>query len=282
MRSTTGDILCFVLAAALAASAAPASTADGEDARKVRMEGLPGLVRVLAVDSFEDTLPGQMPRGWSVSGVKPEAMQPLSRYVTNARACSGQKSFVYDFSELPPGVRAGTASHGYTNRRLAKVEEGWCVLSFAFRHETGTLAVELRGPHNGGSRYQTFGVSFGDRFKGGEVFWTSAAGPRASAGPIRSGTWQRLTLVMPSVGVQKAHADSEPLSSYARIDVRSADGGWTLGEWRSVPVGKVEITGALTHFDFLGYGRARFLFDNVVWGVADAPPRVTAGATGKQ
>ena len=59
---------------------------------------------------------------------------------------------------------------------------------------------------------------------------------------------------------------------HARIDVRAPDGGWTLGEWRAAPLGGVEITGPLTHFDLLGYGRARFLFDNVVWGVTDAPP----------
>ena len=288
MHSIIGKMFCVLFAAAQTAAAGrPTHQSDGgragsppPAAREVRMDGLSRPVKVLSVDSFEKTLPGQLPKGWSVSGVRPDTMQPLSRYVTNARACSGRKSLAYDFSELPPGVRAGTASHGYTNRRLEKVAEGWCVLSFAFRHETGTLAMELRGPHKGGSPYQTFGVSFGDRFKGGEVIWTSATGPRASAGQLRSGAWQRLTLCFPSPGAQKAHSGAEPLCSYARIDVRSVDGGWTLGEWRAAPLGDVEITGPLTHFDLLGYGRARFLFDNVVWGITDAPPHVTVGIVG--
>ena len=142
MHSIIGKMFCVLFAAAQTAAAGrPTHQSDGGRAgnplpavREVRMDGMPRPVKVLSADSFEKTLPGQLPKGWSVSGVRPDAMQPLSRYVTNARACSGRKSLAYDFSELPPGVRAGTASHGYTNRRLEKVAEGWCVLSFAFRH----------------------------------------------------------------------------------------------------------------------------------------------------
>ena len=278
MHSTIGKIFCVLFAAAAVAGRPPCQRSGGRAGsplpavREVRMAGLPRPVKVLSVDSFENTLPGQMPNGWSVSGVKPNAMQPLSRYVTNARACSGRNSLAYDFSELPPGVRAGTAPHGYTNRRLEKVVEGWCVLSFAFRHETGTLVMELRGPHRGGSPYQTFGVLFGDRYSGDTVGWTSATGPREKAGAFRAGAWHRLTLCFPSPGVQKAHSGPGPLCSYARLDVRAPDGSWTLGEWRPAPVGDVSIIGPLSHFDLLGYGRCRMFFDNVVWGVTEAPP----------
>ncbi len=264
MRSTIGKVVCAIALTGCVLSA--------QGAREVRIDGLPEPVRVLSVDSFEGTLPGQLPKGWSISGEKPGDMRPLSRYVTNARSCSGRKSLAYDFSELPPGVGAGTASHGYTNRRLEPVKDGWWVLSFSFRQESGKLAVEMRGPHKGGSRYQTFGVEIGHRYSGTTVIWTSACGPRVSAGAFRPGTWHRLTLCMPSPGAQKAHAGGEPLCSYARLDVRSPAGGWTLGEWRSAPVGAVEITGPLTHFDFLGYGRSRFFFDNVVWGATASPP----------
>ena len=271
MRSIIGNMACF---ASVALAACAVSAAERQEIRKFHVDGIPGYVRALAVDSFEDVLPGKMPGEWWIYGEKSGEERPLSRYVTNSKACSGRNALAYDFSELPPGVRAGTAPHGYTNRSLAAVDEGWCVLSFAFRCETGTLAVELRGPHVGGSPYQVFGVSLGDRSKGGEVMWSSAAGPRTSAGLMRSGTWQRLVLVMPSAGVQKAYAGKGPLCSYARLDSRLPDGGWAIGEWRSAPVGDVKITGALTHFDFFGYGRARFHIDNVMWGVADAPPKM--------
>lgn len=273
MRFITGKRICLA-SAVLAAYAI--SAADRQEFRKLHVDGIPGYVCVLGEDSFEDVLPGKMPREWWISGEKPGEKRPLSRYVTNSKACSGRKALSYDFSELPPGVQAGTAPHGYTNRRLAAVDEGWCVLSFAFRCETGTLAVELRGPHVGGSPYQVFGVSLGGRAKGGEVTWTSAAGPRISAGVMRPGTWQRLTLVVPSAGEQKACVEKGSLCSYVRLDSIAPGGEWIVGKWRSAPVGDVEISGAISHFDFFGYGRARFHFDDVVWGVADAPPSSTS------
>ena len=273
--STTGDgaVRAGIALAALALllACADAFAAAVPEAGTVA-EGFPAPLRVLAGDTFEETLPGQLPAGWSLSGGARDAVAPLSRYVTNARGCAGRASLAYDFPELSPNVRAGAESHGYLCRRLPPVQEGWCVLSFCFRCDEGKLAVEIRGPHTGGTHYQVFGLEIGDRGLGAALMWRSAAGPRARAGQFRAGAWARAVLCFPSQGAQKAHAGDESLCSFARLDALRGDGTWEIGEWRSTPVGNVSIDGAPTHFDFLGYGRCRMTFDDILWARTEAPP----------
>ena len=208
-------------------------------------------------DDFENDLCGTFPKGWSLSGwFRKNEHREHCRYITNTESVSGEKSLAYDFSQMPIVTKSGPHPHAYTNKKLPPIRDGWVDISFCFKKELGSLTLEIRGEHKNGNGIKVpWWINIGDTVK-----IKSASASRFDvvvAGNVRPKVWYRLNLKLPTInGGQK--------EAQIRLDRYLGGGQFELGEFLSVPMGKMILTAPYTHFDFSGYGQSKFFIDDVM------------------
>jgi hypothetical protein len=217
---------------------------------------------ILFHDTFENDLCGTYPKGWNLlSWAKKGEYKELCRYVSNAESLGGEKSMVYDFSQLPIVTKAGKYPHGYTVRNFPKVDNGWACLSFCFKKEVGTLSVEIRGQHKNGNAIKIpWWIKIGDTLSIKSA--GSGRNEYANAGSVRPKIWYRVSFKLPTCGGKQSEA-------MVRLDRYLGGGKFENGEWKSAPIGKMELTAPYTHFDFSGYGQCKYFIDDVIFAQID-------------
>ena len=177
---------------------------------------------------FETQVPGQKPRGWSVTW---GAIGDDLCRVTNIRAAEGKQCMLLD-------RRSGTNKEPVKLMRpVPDVKQGWAELSFCMlvdgKAADAQFVVEIGEPHP----HQLVKVDVGLRGWGPKVYlypntlrsWTENWNAKRSMASYVPGVWHRVTLLMPTRrgGQKQAHGF---------LEARQADGSWRrAGPVRSVP-----------------------------------------------
>jgi hypothetical protein len=209
-------------------------------------------------DTFEDGLCGKFPNEWGISAWERKGeYKELCRYVSNVESLGGEKSLVYDFSQMPIVTKSGKYPHGYTARKFPVVKDGWACLSFCFKKEIGSLAVEIRGQHKNGNQ-----IKIPWWIKIGDLLTLKSAGSGrnefANAGSIRPKIWYRANFKLPTL-------EGKQNVAKVRLDRYLGNGKFENGEWKDAPIGKMELTQPYSHFDFTGYGQSKYFIDDVIF-----------------
>lgn len=206
---------------------------------------------------WDEMLPGTAAKGFSEvpDATRGPTGEEARIYVGNADCVSPPNSLVYDFADWPDG-----RTRGYAALALPAAAEGWTVLSFCFRKESGAASAELRG------LYDRPGETFNGVARAWPFLWIAlddfltvrAEGARrwdaVRVGAVLPGVWHRVSFRIPPPG-------SAGQAASATLERRKADGSFATVASERVPFGELVLR-RVAAFDLTGTGPCRILFDD--------------------
>ena len=168
---------------------------------------------------FEDQLPGQSPRGWSVAWGDPGDDLLL---VSNLRALTGAHSLLLDRQSGEQSPMAGYST------RFANAPNRWVAFAVGLliqgKADSVRFGLELRGA-NPGDRVLAVGID------GRKVSLTAVAAKESVAlGEYEEDGWHRLRLWLPTAGGGQKEAmarlDSRQPGQLCRVPCQAPPSGW--------------------------------------------------------
>ena len=205
-------------------------------------------VQVLEKIDFDNQTPGEIPRGWSGSGVP--ARSNTLQVVSNVECVSAPAAMLLDNSRL-----SATEGPGYYSTQLAPVSNGVAVVSFCFRLEEGQAAAEIRT--TGKKAWISHVVTIQDNLTVKGFTYDTGGGILSR---VNRYVWYRVTLWLPTQGFN-FHGWC------ARLDTLSGNGVWTLGEPMEFKADKLDVDGVYSVFDFCGGGPSKMFVDDMTIGI---------------
>ena len=219
---------------------------------------------MLFSQDFEDTVCGSMPKGMVDNWGLKSRTNELCRYVTNIDSATGEKSLMYDFSQLDPSF-GGKSPQGVDHRWLSwngipKLTNGWIHYSIAVKRLSGSIKGEIRSDI--GSRtdltmkkpyWIAYWLSFGEEFT---VRSEARDTKRVSIGALPKRQWCKIDLELPL-------PSNVATNAWGCISVKGCNGEFLPGPRVAIPLGDMRLLEGYSVMQIGGRGTSKWLVDDI-------------------
>lgn len=214
---------------------------------------------VVFAQDFENSMCGTIPKRLTDDWQLKNPTNEMCRYVTNIDAATGEKSLIFDFSQLSPSSSKGHFRRGVWHGWLswygkASLTNGWIHWTISVKRLSGLMQGEIRSDI--GSRtnpkskrlcwiayWLSFGEEFAVRCEAHKAQWNVI-------GPLPKGRWCKIDLELPLPGNTSTNA-------WGRVSVKNPEGIFVPGFRVAIPLEDMKLLNGYSLMQIGGYGTAK-------------------------